>query len=67
MTIANQVYSGANMEFAPYNNNVDSTCSSKFTTSSFAGGKKKTKSVKKTTIKTANKKTVPKTKSSKKK
>ena len=47
MTIANQVYSGANMEFASYNNNVDSTCSSKFTTSSFAGGKKKDKNCKK--------------------
>lgn len=62
MTIANQVYSGRNMEFAPYNNNVDSTCSSKFTTSSFAGGKKKTKTVKNSQSKTP----VQKTKSSKK-
>jgi hypothetical protein len=58
MTIANQVYSGANMQFASYNNNVDSTCSSKFTTSSFAGGKKPTKTQSKTLVK--------KTKSSKK-
>lgn len=55
MTIANQVYSGTNMEFTPYNNNVDSTCSSKFTTSSFAGGKKN-KTVKKATSKTPAKK-----------
>jgi len=60
MTIANQVYSGANMEFASYNNNVDSTCSSKFTTSSFAGGKKNTKK------KTVSKTPVQKTKSQKK-